>query len=110
VPPNPAQIQAAKDAGRIAVNPQADGKARIVISEYLKPGDSLTIDLDPASKKLLGLDVSSYLDKKEDTVTLAVQMNSLPDGALYAGQTTLEAKAKNIKVVVQNSGYRPVQQ
>ena len=110
VPPNPAQIQAAKEAGRVSVNPQAGGKLRLVISQYLKPGDSLTIDLDPASNKLLGLGVNSYLDKQDDVVTLAVQMNSLPDGALYAGQTTLDAKAKNITVVVQNTGYRPVQQ
>jgi hypothetical protein len=48
--------------------------------------------------------------EQDDVVTLAVQMSSLPDGAIYAGQTTLEAKAKNITVVVQNSGYRPVQQ
>ncbi len=110
VPPNPAQIQSAKEAGRVTVNPQAGEKVRLVISQYLKPGDSLTIDLDPASNKLLGLGVNSYLDKQEDTVALAVQMNLLPDGALYAGKTTLDAKAKNITVVVQNSGYRPVQQ
>jgi hypothetical protein len=110
VPPNPTQIQAAKEAGRVSVSPQAGGKVRLVITQYLKPGDSLTIDLDPASNKLLSLGVNSYLDKQEDAVTLAVQMNSLPDGALYAGQTTLDAKAKNITVVVQNSGYRPVQQ
>ena len=110
VPPNPAQIQAAKEAGRVAVNPQAGGKVRLVISQYLKPGDSLTIDMDPATNKLLGLGVNSYLDKQDDVVTLAVQMSSLPDGALYAGQTKLEAKAKNITVVVQNSGHRPVQQ
>ncbi len=51
VPPNPAQIQAAKEAGRVAVNPQADGKVRLVISQYLKPGDSLTIDMDPAATR-----------------------------------------------------------
>jgi len=109
VPPNPQQIQAAKDAGRIAVTPQESGKARIAISQYLKPGDSLTIDMDPAAKTIVGLGVSSYLDTKEDVVTLAVQMNALPDGAIYAGQTTLDAKAKHITVVIQNSGYRPVQ-
>ena len=92
------------------MNPQAGGKVRLVISEYLKPGDSLTIDLDPAANKLLGLGVNSYLDSKEDVVTLAVQMSSLPDGAIYAGQTTLEAPVKNITVVMQNSGYKPVQQ
>jgi hypothetical protein len=110
VPPNPQQIQAAKDAGRIAMNPQAGGKMHLVISQYLKPGDSLTIDLDPASNKILVLGVNSYLDTKDDAVTLAVQMSTLADGAIYAGQTTLEAKAKKITVVVQNSGHRPVQQ
>jgi hypothetical protein len=109
VPPNPAQIQAAKDAGHVAPNPQPGGKVRLVISEYLKPGDSLTIDMDTAANKVLSLGVNSYLDKQEDVVTLAVRMNSLPDSAIYAGQTTLEAKAKNITVVVQNTGYRPVQ-
>ena len=39
-------------------------------------------------------------------MTLAVQMSTLPDGAAYAAQITLEAKAKNIRVVIQNSGYR----
>ena len=106
----PQQIQAAKDAGRIAMNPQAGGAVRLVISQYLKPGDTLSIDLDPEVNKLLGLGVTSYLDTKDDVVTLAVQMASLPDGALYAGQTTLDAKAKNITVVIRNSGHRPVQQ
>ena len=108
VPPDPAKVQAAKDAGRIAANPQAAGKVRLVISQYLKPGDSLTLDVDAAASRLTGLGVNSYLDKPEDTVTLAVQMNALPDGALYAAQTTLDAKAKNITVVIQNSGHRPV--
>ena len=109
VPPDPAKIQAAKDAGRVAANPQAAGKVRLVISQYLKPGDSLTLDVDGAANRLTGLGVNTYLDKPEDAVTLAVQMNALADGALYAAQTTLEAKAKNITVVIQNSGHRPVQ-
>jgi hypothetical protein len=108
VPPDPAQIQAAKDAGRIATNPQAGGKVRLVISQYVQPGDSLTIDLDAAANRLVGLGVNTYLDKPDETVTLAVQMSALPDGAVYAAQTTLEAKAKNITVVVQNSGYHPM--
>jgi hypothetical protein len=107
VPPNPEKIQAAKDAKRVAMNPQAGGKVQIVISQYQLPGDSLTLDVDAASSRLLGLGVNSYLDKAEDAVTLAVKMNTLPDGALYAAQTTLEAKAKNITVVIQNSGYKP---
>jgi hypothetical protein len=108
VPPQPQQIQAVKDGGRVAVNPQPGGKARIEMKQYLKPGDSLTIDLDTAANRLLGLGVNSYIDKPEDAVTLAVQMATLPDGALYAAKTTLDAKAKNITVVITNSGHRPM--
>ena len=107
VPPDPAKIQAAKEAGRIAANPQAGGKVQLVISQYQQPGDSLTLDVDAAANRLLGLGVNTYLDKPDEAVTLAVQMNALPDGALYAAQTTLDAKAKNITVVIQNSGHRP---
>jgi hypothetical protein len=64
--------------------------------------------VDAAANRLLGLGVNTYLDKPDESVTLAVQMNALPDGALYAAQTTLDAKAKNITVVIQNSGHRPV--
>jgi hypothetical protein len=78
------------------------------MKQYLKPGDSLTIDLDTAANRLLGLGVNSYLDKPDEPVTLAVQMNTLPDGALYAAQTTLDAKAKNIQIVITNSGHKPV--
>jgi hypothetical protein len=108
VPPTPDQIRAAKEAGRITVTPQSGGTVRLAISQYLKPADSLTIDLDPATNRLIALGVNSFLDTPEDVVTLAVQMNTLPDGALYAAQTTLDAKAKHIQVVIQNDGHRPV--
>ena len=108
VPPDPAKIQAAKEAGHVKVEPQTGGPVRIAIADYLLPGDSLTIDLDPAASRLVGLAVDSYLEKADDKVTLAVQMANLPDGALYAAQTTLDAKAKNITVVIQNGGHRPV--
>jgi hypothetical protein len=43
------------------------------------------------------------------TPAIVLAAFALPDGALCAAQTTLEAKAKNITVVIQNSGHRPVQ-
>jgi hypothetical protein len=108
VPPDPAKIQAAKDAGRITTTPQPGGKVRLAISQYLKQGDALTLDLDVAANRLTGLGVNSYIDKPDEPVMLAVQMNALPDGAIYAAETKLDAKAKNITVVIQNSGHRPV--
>jgi hypothetical protein len=107
VPPDPAKIQAAKDAGRVTVTPQAGGQVRLAIAQYLQPGDSLTVDLDPAASRLLGLSVKSYVDTPDDPVTLDVKMATLPDGALYAAQSALDASAKKIRVVIENSGHRP---
>ena len=108
VPPQADKIQAVKDGGRVVVTPQGGGSVRVEMKQYLKPSDVLSIDLDPTANRLLGLNVSSYVEKPDEPVTLAVQMATLPDGALYAAKTTLDAQAKNIQVVISNSGHRPV--
>lgn len=108
VPPNPERIQAAKDAGKLTVRPAADGRVRIEFADYLLSGDRLGVDLDAAANRLLGLSVNTYLDKPEDAVTLNVGMGSLADGTSYSEQTTLDATAKNLRVVIQNAGYRPM--
>ena len=84
------------------------GRARLTFADYLLPGDSLVVDVDAAANRLTGLSVATYLDKKEDTVTLAVKLGALADGTTYTAETALDAKAKNIRVVIQNSGYKPV--
>ena len=70
----------------------------------------MTINVDGAANRLAGVSVNSYLDSPDDAVTLNVAMNSLPDGTTYTAQTTLDAKAKNIRVVIQNAGYKPMAQ
>lgn len=108
VPPNPAQVQKAKDAGNMQVRPPADGKVRVEFHDYVQPKDQMAIDVDAKAALLSALSVATYLEKPEDTVTLDVRFATLADGTSYNAQTTLEAKAKNIRVVVENSGHRPV--
>jgi len=108
VPPNPAQIQKAKDAGQMQVHPQPEGKVRVEFRNYVQPNDQLAIDVDAKAALLSGLSVATYLEKPEDTVTLNVRFAALSDGTSYTAQTALEAKAKNIRVVVENSGHRPL--
>jgi len=107
VPPDAAKVQSAKDAGRMDVKPAGQGRVGLEFRDYLQPGDRLGVDMDLAASRLLGLNVATFLEKPEDTVTLAVKMGALPDGAGFAEQTTLEATAKNIKVVIQNGGHKP---
>lgn len=106
VPPNPADIEKAKAAGKVAVRPGPGGQARVEFAEFLKPGDMLALGVDGAASRLTELTVASYLDEKDDAVTLAVRFGTLADGTSYAEQTTLDAPAKHIRVVVENAGHR----
>lgn len=107
VPPSPSRIQAAKDMGKVSIEILQPGKrVRLNFRDYEKPGDNLGVELDLANNRPLGLKVSTYLDEAKDTVTLDVRMDQLNDGTTYPLNVTLDAKAKKLKVTVQNSGYR----
>lgn len=107
VPPNPGLIQAAKDAGKVSVDIVQPGKrVRLNFRDYLKPGDTLGVEIDMTSNRLLGLTVKSYLEEAKDAVSLTARMASLNDGTTYADAITLDATAKKVKVAVDNSGYR----
>jgi len=108
VPPNPADIDSAKKREKVALRPGQGGRVRLEFTDYIQAGDLMTVDVDPVANALVGVGVNTYLDKPEDAVTLTVGFGALPDGASYNPQITLDAKAKNITVVIQNSGHRPV--
>ena len=107
VPPDPARIQAVKDAGKVSVDlPGAGHGVRVNLRDYGKPGDVLTVEVDPASNRVTGLTVATYLSDAKDTVTLNVSFLSLQDGTGYPATEVLVAQAKNLTVTVTNSGYR----
>jgi hypothetical protein len=108
LPPNPALIQKAKDAGKLAVTPADQGHVRLDFTDYLQPGDRFSAVVNGASNTLASIAIASYLEKKDDVVSLDVQFGSLADGTSYTAKTTLDAKAKNVRVVIQNSGHRPL--
>ena len=109
VPPKSENIDKAKAAGNVKVQPLQAGQARLELTNYVKPNDKMGIDLDTAANRLLAVNVASYLEEPKDTVTLAVKFGALADGTSYTAETTLDATAKNVHVVVQNSGHRPMQ-
>ena len=107
VPPDPVRIQAVKDAGKVSLDLPGGGKgARVNFRDYAKPGDVLSVEVDPASNRVMGLTVATYLDDAKDTVTLDVRFSALQDGTGYPATEVLVANAKNLSVNVTNSGYR----
>lgn len=106
IPPDQARIQAAKDAGKVSISPQPGQRVRLTFADYLKAGDSLVLDLDLTSNRPVEAKVTSYLDSDKEPVTLDVKFGLLDNNATYATTTVLEAKGKDLKVTVDNSGYR----
>jgi hypothetical protein len=106
VPPDQTKIQAAKDAGKVTLQPLPGQKAKLTFADYLKAGDSLAIEVDLASNRPVQAKVSTYLESQKEPVSLNVQFGTLDNNATYASTVVLEAKAKNLTVNVQNTGYR----
>jgi len=107
VPPDPARIAAAKQAGRLSVTPpNAQGQVVVVIKDYLKPGDSLMLTLNAATNVLTGIKVATFTDSAKDAVDLNVTMAAFPDGTVYTSATQLDVKSQNLGVAITNSGYK----
>lgn len=109
VPPNPELIKYSKETNNIQVTPpNQSGVLRVNIPNFIKAGDLLSGGLNALNNSITDINVSTYVDDPKDAVTLAITFSLLPDGTSYTGRSVLDAKSKNITVVVENSGYRPL--
>lgn len=107
VPPSPEMIQFAKDNGKAKFGVMEPNKViQFNLNDIVKTGDLMSATLDIQANAILEIGVSTYLEDAQDGVKLAVLFKRLPDGTSYSSQTTLDARAKDIKVVVENSGHR----
>ena len=109
VPPVPGLIQQSINAGKMGMQLLEPGRReRLNFGDYLKPGDSLGVEIEMPTNRLLAIAVTSYLDSHDDAVSLDVTMSVLPDGTMYAEKTSLDAKAKGVNVTITNSGYKRI--
>jgi len=107
VPPDQHKIQACKDAGNVSLQLTQPGKrARLTFSNYVRIGDSFAVDVDLTNNHPLAATVKSYLDSKEDMITLTVTFSTLNQGTIYPSEAVLNASKKKVKVTIENSGYQ----
>lgn len=108
-PIDPAKLQAAKAAGNVSVSvPGADGKVRVTIKNYLKPGDQVEVVADAAKNTLHSVTIASFVEdgKNKNPVTGSVTYAALADGTPYPAKESLAISAQKLNVDIQNSGYR----
>jgi hypothetical protein len=108
VPPDGALLQQAYANGNITLGtaPGNPNVMQLVIHNYLKPQDSMTLVFDRAQKALLSMQIATYIDDPKDAMTLSVQFSKLPDGTNHVAGVDMNGVSKQLNIATQNSGYQ----
>jgi len=105
--PDPQLLQQAYQKGNISLQiGGAAGTTSLVIKNYLKPGDQMTIVFNSAQKAIQSMNVSSYLNDPSDAVTMSVQFAELPSGVNHVASTQVNGISKQMTVAITNSNYQ----
>jgi hypothetical protein len=103
--PNPDLLMQAKQAGNVSFQPGA-GTISLVIKNYLKPGDAVTMTLSEQTHAPVSVQISSYLSDPSDVVTIAAQFAQLPDGTNHVSTTNIDGVSKQLTINEQNANYQ----
>jgi hypothetical protein len=110
VPPDKDLLQQAYAKGNITLGPATGNpnEVQLVIHNYLKPQDSMTLVFDKTRKALLQVKIASYMDDPKDAMNLTVAFASLPDGTNHVSSLIIDGVSKQLNIAIQNSNYQHV--
>jgi hypothetical protein len=107
--PDPDRLQRAYQQGNISLQlGGGENMMTLIIKNYIKPNDSLTLVYNKPQKMIESIRVASYLDDPADAVTIAAQMAKLPNGISHVTGTQIHGASKQLTVVTRNSNYSPL--
>lgn len=110
VPPDGALLQQAHSKGNITLGPTAGApnEVQLVVHNYLKPQDSMTLVFDKEQKALVSVQIASYMSDPKDAMTLKVTFSRLPDGTNHVNTVVMDGVSKQLNIATQNSNYQHV--
>jgi hypothetical protein len=108
VPPEKDLLEQAFKQGNIMIGPApgAEGQYRMVISNYIKKGDNMTLVIDKAQKSLASISIASYMDDPSDAVNVSVQFGKIPGGPNHVASETINGVKKELTIQIQNSNFQ----
>ena len=108
IPPDKDAISDAYAKGNIAIIPGGaiPGLIKIVIHNYYKPADTVTLNFNKGQKQLTSISVASWMDDPKDAMNLNVSFDRLPDGTNHVSNVSVEGVSKQLTVRTANSDYR----
>jgi len=98
------------NAGTASLSQAGPGALALKFPGYEKAGDALTLTFDKTVKALRQINVATWLDKPDETVTFNVTMQSLPDGTNYPGRIVLSIPSSKVEVRITKSIYQKLAQ
>jgi hypothetical protein len=106
-PPDPQKLQAAYKQGNVSLDLGGGaGTVSLVIKNYVKPNDSMTLVFNEAQKAIESVRVATYLNDPSDAVTIAAQFAQIPGGPNHVNSTLVNGVSKQLAVSTQNSNYQ----
>jgi D-alanyl-D-alanine dipeptidase len=110
VPPSGDLLQQAYAQGNVTLGPASGSpnEVQLVIHNYLKPQDSMTLVFDKQQKALLSVQIASYMSDPKDAMTLQVTFSRLPNGPNHVATVVMDGVSKQLNIATQNSNYQHV--
>jgi hypothetical protein len=108
IPPDKDMLQQAYQQGNVTMGsvPENPNAVKLVVKNYLKQGDSMTLIFDKVQKGLLQVQIASYMDDPKDAMNLTVQFSKLPNGPNHVSSMVIDGISKQLNVATQNSNYQ----
>lgn len=104
---DPEKLQQAYKQGNVML--AAGGtpfEVKMIIKNYVKPNDQVTLTFDRQGKAIRALDIQSYLNDPKDAVKIGAQFSRLPDGTNHVSTMQINGVSKDLLITTQNSNYQ----
>jgi hypothetical protein len=109
IPPDKDMLQQSYQQGNVMIGPMAGqpGEYRVVITNYVKQGDNMTLVMEKAQMSLVSLSISTYLSDPSDAVNVNVQFTRVPNGGpFHAGTESINGVSKQLTIEILNTNYQ----
>ncbi len=108
IPPDKDMLQQSYQQGNVMIGPMAGqpDQYRVVVTNYIKQRDNMTIVMDKTTLSLVSLSISTYLGDPSDTVNVDVQFARVPNGGpFHVATETINGVSKQLTIEIVNIDY-----
>jgi hypothetical protein len=109
IPPEKDMLQESYQQGNLMIGPMAGqpDQYRVLVNNYIKQGDNMTIVMDKSTLSFVSLTISTYLSDPSDAVNVNVQFTRAPNGGpFHVATETINGVSKQLTIEIVNTDYQ----